>query len=180
MLDEQTLQKMREMKMNAMAQAFEEVLEQPSSNKQSFAERVALMVDREWTARENRRLTRLLRAAKLTHDATLEDVWTTQGRGVTKTVVRDLATCRWITNRNNVICVGKTGCGKSYFAAALAQAARRSGSVGAASASSSQCSRQPRVLPEVSPALPRGMASMVGLSHRAMQLSEGRIASSPR
>ncbi|HBR89169.1 MAG TPA: AAA family ATPase [Microbacterium sp.] len=142
MLDEQTLQKMRAMKMNAMADAFAQLLEDPSSNKQSFAEKTALMVDHEWTARENRRLTRLLRSAKLTHDATLEDVWTTQGRGVTKTVVRDLATCRWITNRNNVICVGKTGCGKSYLAAALAQAACRRGY-------RSLYTRVPRLLQEV-------------------------------
>ena len=57
----------------------------------------------------------------------MEDVWTTPGRGVAKTLVRDLATCRWIENRHNVICVGKTGCGKSYLAAALAQAACRRG-----------------------------------------------------
>lgn len=77
--------------------------------------------------RENRRLARLLRAAKLTTDASMEDVWTTAGRGVAKSVVRDLATCRWIEHRHNVICVGKTGCGKSYLASALAQAACRTG-----------------------------------------------------
>jgi DNA replication protein DnaC len=88
---------------------------------------MAVMVDREWTARENRRLARLLRAAKLTTDASMEDVWTTAGRGVAKSVVRDLSTCRWIEQHHNVICVGKTGCGKSYLAAALAQAACRAG-----------------------------------------------------
>jgi len=57
----------------------------------------------------------------------MEDVWTTQGRGITKAVVRDLSKCRWVDNRHNVICVGKTGCGKSYLGAALAQAACRHG-----------------------------------------------------
>ena len=57
----------------------------------------------------------------------MEDVWTTAGRGVTKAVIRDLATCRWIENKHNVICVGKTGSGKSYLGAALAQAACRNG-----------------------------------------------------
>jgi DNA replication protein DnaC len=127
MLDEQTIQKMREMNMNAMADAFLELQQEAPSNQRSFAEKVAYMVDREWTARENRRLSRLLRAAKLTQDASMEDVWTTQGRGVSKTVVRELSDCRWVGNRHNVICVGKTGCGKSYLAAALAQASCRHG-----------------------------------------------------
>jgi DNA replication protein DnaC len=127
MLDEQTHKKMCEMKMNAMAEAFLELLREAPSNQRSFAEKVGYMVDQEWTARENRRLSRLMRAAKLTQDAAMEDVWTTQGRGVTKTVVRDLAKCNWVENHHNVICVGKTGCGKSYLAAALAQAACRHG-----------------------------------------------------
>lgn len=57
----------------------------------------------------------------------MEDVWTTPGRGVAKAVVRDLSKCRWIDHQHNVICVGKTGCGKSYLAAALAHAACRNG-----------------------------------------------------
>jgi len=106
MLDEQTLQKMRDMKMNAMAEAFDELQQEAPSNQRSFAEKVGHMIDREWMSRENRRLTRLIRAARLNHDATLEDVWTTQGRGVTKTVVRDLSACRWVTNNNNVLLSG--------------------------------------------------------------------------
>ncbi len=127
MLDEQTYQKLIEMKMNAMAEVFLELQRESPGNQLSFAEKVGQMVDAEWTARENRRLSRLLRAAKLTHDATTEDIWTTQGRGITKTTVRDLQKCRWVTNRHNIICVGKTGSGKSYVAAALAQAACRHG-----------------------------------------------------
>ncbi len=127
MLDEQTHQTMMDMKLTAMAEAFLQLQREAPSNQRSFAEKVAYMADAEWTARENRRLTRLLRAAKLTQDAVMEDVWTTQGRGITKTVVRELSAPRWIDNRHNVICVGKTGCGKSYLAAALAQAACRHG-----------------------------------------------------
>ncbi len=79
MLDEQTHHKMLAMKMNAMAEAFLKLLQEAPSNQSSFGEKVAQMIDREWLARENRRLSRLLRAAKLTHDAAMEDVWTTQG-----------------------------------------------------------------------------------------------------
>lgn len=154
MLDEQTLQKMRDMKMNAMAEAFDELQQEAPSNQRSFAEKVGHMIDREWMSRENRRLTRLIRAAKLNHDATLEDVWTTQGRGVTKAVVRDLSKCRWVSNNNNVICVGKTGCGKSYFAAALAQAACRHGF-------RSLYARVPRLLQELAIARADGTYSRV-------------------
>jgi len=127
MIDEETHRKLQEMRLHGMSDAFTELLADAPSNQRSFSEKIALMVDREWTDRENRRLTRLLRAAKLTTDAALEDVWTTAGRGVSKAVVRELATCRWIGQRHNVICVGKTGSGKSYLAAALAQAACRNG-----------------------------------------------------
>jgi len=127
MLNEETHRKLTEMKLNAMAQALVELEREAPSNQRSFSEKLGYLVDQEWMARENRRLTRLLRAAKLTHDAALEDVWTMAGRGVTKAQVRDLATCNWVEHRHNVVCVGKTGCGKSYIAAALTQAACRNG-----------------------------------------------------
>lgn len=127
MIDEETYRKLCEMKLMGMADAFLELQKEAPSNQRSFSEKIGYMVDKEWTARENRRLTRLLRAAKLTSDACMEDVWTTPGRGVAKAVVRDLSTCRWIEHHHNVICVGKTGCGKSYLAAALAHIACRNG-----------------------------------------------------
>ncbi len=65
--------------------------------------------------------------SKIGHDACLEDVRCEPGRGLDKAMIRDLATCRWIDSKLNVIIVGKTGVGKSYLAAALAQAACRRG-----------------------------------------------------
>lgn len=127
MIDEETYRKLYEMKLMGMAEAFLEMNKNAPGDKLSFGEKVAHMVDKEWIARENRRLTRLLRAAKLTSDASMEDVWTTPGRGVAKAAIRDLSACRWIDNNHNVICIGKTGCGKSYMASALAQAACRRG-----------------------------------------------------
>lgn len=127
MLDELTHQKLCEMKLTGMAEAFLEINTESPSNQRSFSEKLGLMVDRESLVRENRRLSRLLRAAKMTTDASMEDLWTTAGRGLAKANVRELATCGWVTNNHNIICVGKTGCGKSYLAAALAQAACRRG-----------------------------------------------------
>jgi len=109
----------------------------------SFPERVALMVDREWTERENKRLARLMRAAHLSvSDAAPENIWCDAARGVDKTMVRDLATCKWIRNKQNVVVIGKTGTGKTFLGAALAQAACRNGM-------RALCTRVPRLLHDI-------------------------------
>ena len=128
MTDEETIQKLMEMKLVAMAQAFRDLVAQAPGNQMSFAEQAALMIDREWIDRENRRLARLTRAAHLSvADASLENVWCDPARGLDKAVIRDLATGKWIRNKQNVIIVGKTGVGKTFLGAALAQAACRNG-----------------------------------------------------
>ncbi len=139
MTHEETLDKLRTMRLHGMVHALEELEVQAPSNELSFHERIGLLVDREWTDRENRRLSRLLRAAKLPVDACIEDIACEPGRGVTKAQVRELARCKWITNHNNVIVVGKTGCGKTYLGAALAQLACRNGH-------RALCTRLPRLL----------------------------------
>jgi DNA replication protein DnaC len=143
MTDEETAQKLVDMKLVAMAQAFRELVAQAPGNQMSFAEQAALMVDREWTDRENRRLARLMRAAHLSvTDASLENVWCDSARGLDKAVIRDLATARWIRNKQNVIVVGKTGVGKTFLGAALAQAVCRNGM-------RALCTRLPRLLQEL-------------------------------
>jgi len=143
MTDEETIQKLLDLKLATMAQAFRDLLAEPPGNQRSFTEKVAHMVDREWGDRDNRRLARLLRAARLTiNDASLENVWCEPGRGLDKAVVRDLATCQWIRKKHNVIVVGKTGVGKSYLGAALAQAACRKGL-------RALCTRVPRLAHEL-------------------------------
>jgi len=127
MLDQQTLDKLRAMKLVGLLGAYEELLRTGPPRDLSATELVGLLVDREWQDRENRRLSRLLKAARLGQDASLEDVRCDPGRGLDKAVLRDLATGRWITHRNNIIVVGKTGVGKSYLGAALAQCACRLG-----------------------------------------------------
>jgi DNA replication protein DnaC len=144
MTDEETIHKLMNLRLATMAQAFRDLLTEAPGTQRTFSEKVALMVDREWTERENRRLERLLRAARLTiNDATLENVWCDPARGVDKSVLRDLASCKWIRNKHNVIVVGKTGVGKSYLGAALAQAACRNGL-------RALCARVPRLLHELS------------------------------
>lgn len=127
MTDEETLHKLAEMRLHGMAVATRELQASPPGNALSFTEKLGMIVDREWIDRENRRLARLLRGAKLPMDASLEDVWCKPGRGLTKEQVRELSTCQWLRSHHNVIVVGKTGCGKTYFAAALVQAVCRRG-----------------------------------------------------
>ena len=143
MTDDETIQKLLDLKLATMAQAYRDLLAEPPGNQRSFTEKIAVMVDREWSDRDNRRLARLLRAAHLTiNDACLENVWCEPGRGLDKAVMRELATCQWIRKKHNVIVVGKTGVGKSYLGAALAQAACRNGL-------RAMCTRVPRLVHEL-------------------------------
>ena len=125
MIDEQTIQKLCDLKLNAMATAVRELLTMAPGKGMSFEEKLGLVVEREWTDRENRRLARRLKEAKLGMSACLEDVWCEPGRGLDKDVVRSLATCQWVRAKQNVITIGATGVGKSFLKAALAQAACR-------------------------------------------------------
>lgn len=127
MTNEQTMQKLMDMHLRGMVAAYDELRRGAPSNELTFDEKLGQLVDREWLERENRKLSRLLRAAKLPTEASLEDVWCEPGRGITKAQLRDLATDSWIRHHQNVIVIGKTGCGKSYLGMALAQAACRLG-----------------------------------------------------
>jgi len=123
----QSLEKLSQMRLHAMADAIRQQLEQPSVQELSFEERIAMIVDREWLFRENRRLTRRLKAARLKQHAAVEDIDFRQPRGLDKSVMLTLSNCQWIRNHQNVIITGPTGIGKSYLAEALAQKACREG-----------------------------------------------------
>lgn len=127
MIDEETLRKMNHMKLYGMRDCFTELQTDAPSNELSFSEKIGMMIDREWIERENRRLKRLLRAAKLGTDACLEDVSCNSARGLDKALIRQLSSCQWIRRKQNVIVIGKTGVGKTFLGAALAQAACRNG-----------------------------------------------------
>jgi DNA replication protein DnaC len=142
MIDEQTIQKLCDLKLHAMADALRELLVSAPGSEMSFEEKLGLVVEREWTDRENRRLARRLKEAKLGMSACLEDVWCEPGRGLDKAVVRSLATCQWVRAKQNVIAIGATGVGKSFLGAALAQAACRNGY-------RALCTRLPRLLNEL-------------------------------
>lgn len=123
----QSLEKLTQMRLHTMADAIRQQLEQPSVQELSFEERIAMIVDREWLFRENRKLTRRLKAARLKQQAVVEDIDFRQPRGLDKSVMLTLSNCQWIRNHQNVIITGPTGIGKSYLAEALAQKACREG-----------------------------------------------------
>lgn len=128
MLIEQTVQTLNALRLPGMATAFAEQQTNAAAMSLSFDERFALLVDREYTWRENRRVSRLLLTAKLkVSQACIEDVQYGAGRKLDKSVIAQLASCQWIHAHQNLILTGATGCGKTWLACALGNAACRQG-----------------------------------------------------
>lgn len=128
MLMEHTLQTLKALRLPGMLAAFEEQQTNSAATGLSFDERFAMLVDREHLWRENRRVARLLREAKLkSGQACLEDVRYGAGRKLDKAMVAQLGSCQWIHAHQNLILTGATGCGKTWIACALGNAACRQG-----------------------------------------------------
>ena len=106
-----------------MALAVSELMDSSPGQQLTFEEKLGLIVDREWTERDNRRLARRIKEAKLATRTSMDNVLCDPARGIDKATIRQLATCHWIKSKHNVVLVGKTGVGKSYIASALADAA---------------------------------------------------------
>jgi DNA replication protein DnaC len=122
------MQKLLQLRLTAFAAAWSEQQKNPEVNKLSFDERIGLLVDAEHLARENARISRCLRDAKLRMStACVEDIDYSPKRELDKSVVRQLANCRWVNEHQNVLVTGATGTGKTYVACALAQQACRKG-----------------------------------------------------
>jgi DNA replication protein DnaC len=127
MLTQQTLEKMNAMKLLGMTDALEQQMGSGEYTRLSFEERLGLLIDSEWTAREQRKLTRRLQVAKLRYPASLEDVDFKHPRGLDRQQVLSLGNCGWIQNHHNLLITGPTGIGKSYLACAFVERACRRG-----------------------------------------------------
>jgi len=122
MLNHPTLDKLRELKLTGMAEAFCEQLQKPMPDL-DFEARLGFLIEREWYLRDNRRLSRRLQQAKLQQSACVEDIDFKHPRGLNKAVIQEMARCQWVRQHLNVLITGPTGCGKTYLACALAHKA---------------------------------------------------------
>ena len=127
MLNEQTLDTLNALKLFGMAQSLAARLADPRQAELSHAEFIGILAQAEKAYRESRRLTRLLKNAKLKQQAALEDINYRHPRGLSKQVLLELADARWIATARNVLLTGPTGVGKSYIACALGNLAARTG-----------------------------------------------------
>jgi DNA replication protein DnaC len=127
MLTQQTLDLLHTLRLTGMADALEEQRGRPDVAGLAFEERFALLLEREKTARENRRLTRLLQLARFRLAACVEDVNFRAARGLDRALVLRLASGEWIRQHTTLLITGPTGTGKTFLACALGHAACRQG-----------------------------------------------------
>jgi DNA replication protein DnaC len=123
MLTHPTIEKLERMQLHGFVHGLKEQLASTSYTSLNFEERLGLLVDREITEQENRRLSARLRHAKLRHNACMEDIDYRAGRTMDKSLILSLASCGWIKERCNVLLSGPCGVGKSFIACALAHKA---------------------------------------------------------
>lgn len=126
MLTEPTVDKLHEMRLRAMADAFRQQLANPSMSALSFEERFGMLVEAEYSKRRNSLMNRLATNAGLKiNDACMEGIEYHPDRKLKKDLLSSLATCSYIRERRDVLIIGATGAGKTYIGCALGNAACR-------------------------------------------------------
>ena len=127
MLHYTTLDGLKTLRLPAMASGLLEQREHPDYAAMSFEDRLGLLVDRELLQRENRRLERVLKEAKLRSRGVIEDIDFSATRGLDKAAFLSMVESKWVEHHHNVIVLGPTGVGKTFIACALTQRAIRDG-----------------------------------------------------
>lgn len=126
MVTNETISKLRDMRLSTMAKCFKEQLDDPTIKDLSFEDHFGLLVDTEWTTRRNNHLARLIKnAGYAIPGACMEDIEYLPERKLEKAQLLRLASCAYIQEAHNVILLGATGAGKTYLACALGMAASR-------------------------------------------------------
>jgi len=125
MLTHPILDQLLDLKLTGMHRALTEQLDMTDLDPLSFEERFGLLVDREMTARADRRLQYRLRTARLRQSACIEDIDYRHPRGLDKRLMRQLATGEYLDRKLNILITGPAGVGKTWLACALAQKACR-------------------------------------------------------
>ena len=117
MINQSTTDKLIEMRLTAMADAFRIQMDDNSMKDISFEDRFGMMVDVEYTSRKNNRLKRLIRQAEFEQpDSSIAAIDYHSGRKLNKELINRLATCEYITEYRNIFITGATGSGKTYMA----------------------------------------------------------------
>lgn len=126
MLTENTITKLQEMHLTAMAKALKEQLTDANMSALSFEDRVGFLVDSEWSSRKSKHLKRLIKNAGFADsEACIENIEYHSDRNLDRAQIARLATCNYIMEHHNVMLLGATGSGKTYLACALGMAAVR-------------------------------------------------------
>jgi DNA replication protein DnaC len=128
MLNEHTLTQLRSLRLDGMVHAIQEQATSTAATALGFDERLTLLVQREVAWRDDRRVARLLKAAKLkVSSACVEDINWRASRALDRSLIAALAGGDWLRQAQNLLITGMTGCGKTWLACALAHQAARSG-----------------------------------------------------
>ncbi len=125
MLKNQTIEKLKEMKLKAMATMFTD--SDPSLLSMSFDDRFGMMVEKEWMSKKNAKIKRLLKSANLGLNACIEDIEYSSNRTINKQSILELANCEYLEKSLNIITTGKTGSGKTYLICAFGSNACQKG-----------------------------------------------------
>ena len=122
-----TLEQLHSLRLTGMAEALSQQQMQPQMQQLSFEERLTLLVNHEQVYRDNRRQTRLLKAAKLRVSACVEEIDYQHPRGIDRAYLSSLTHCHWIERKQSLCITGPTGCGKTWLACAFGNQACRQG-----------------------------------------------------
>ena len=120
MTNQSTIDKLIEMRLTAIADAYRNQLDDPKLKDVPFEDRFGMLVDIEYSSRKSNRLKRLIKNAGFDQpDASIMDINYTSGRRLNREMINRLATCEYISEHRNLFITGATGCGKTYMACAF-------------------------------------------------------------
>ncbi len=124
---QQTINRLRELRLSSMAKALEDQMNAAPARDLSFEDRLALLIEHEFSTRTTRKLTRLVRNAGFPEPAQLEDLDRRPERGLDMGLIASLSTGEWVGRKQNIIIIGATGLGKTWLGSALGTQVCRQG-----------------------------------------------------